>query len=385
MKLAWIASLLTLTALVQELPAAAFLAQATDKTARDSRSRIHYGDSIEHHGTVTYLIVKGKRVQFTRDNVRGFAAGFDPSKDITNIGQIGVLRESRQQLVRFAQRFPTAKIRCVAEIRVIDNALARLAKGHYYMSQKWIEPAGETPAQPKKVPSPVDQKSFQVTLDGESYDASSIRISDRVQGIVGIVHSNGVKKYAARRLPEVYLKKLPIYKEEDKEFVRIARRHRGMEEEDVLKEIEDTESNLKAAAELQRANARAIQMDKIKKPIANIKLRTPASLGEAIISYKNYQKESTSRISPGDIVRILGAPEQIGESSRYVGDSKQLVFVYRYKGFWYDSDLKMKKDLSLYFDRESKKLVGLKDYLGEFRHWWAVEDGALRIMQSRRK
>ena len=59
----------------QDLSGAGFLAQATDKTGRDARSNIHYGDSIEHHGVVTYLIVNGKRLRFTRDNIRGFAEG----------------------------------------------------------------------------------------------------------------------------------------------------------------------------------------------------------------------------------------------------------------------------------------------------------------------
>ena len=352
------------------MPAAAFLAQATDKTGRDSRSRIHVGEYIEHKGVVTYLHVDGRRIRFTRDNVRGFAEGFNRAKNITNVGEVQALKQNRGQLLAFAKRFPTAQPQVMEEVRALDAALERLSKGQYYLDRRWIDPSSSEPAPKKALPGPGSREQVDVTVGREKLENCTVKISDAVRGIVSIVHKRGVKKYPARRLPDSLFALLPTDSEEEKEFVKQALRHRYMAEEAVQKEIAEKVVEMEAAAEVRKVKARALQLEKIRGPIANQKQRTPVSLARAIIDYKTYKKEPHQDVFPQDIVALIGKPDSTSDGRRFVGKAGwEYFFIYYYEDFYHDPDRGVNKDLELVFDRTTKHLAFVNDIVGEETSW----------------
>ena len=216
---------------LQSLSGKAFLAQATDGTSRDARSHIHYGDSIQHEGVVTYLITNGKRVQFTRDNLRAFVEGFNQNENITTSLQVSRLKRAKPGLLEFARRFPGAKAACLDEIKIVEKALERIEKGEIYMDRKWVIPDTRQ-LQPQDTasenPSSAGESNPKTLIDGEQFTVIEVSISDVALGLAKVVHSFGTKIYPARKLPEECLKLIPTNTKESEVFIADARRQRGM-------------------------------------------------------------------------------------------------------------------------------------------------------------
>ena len=367
--------ILILASSAQHLFAGAFLAQATDRTSRDARSHIHYGDSIEHHGVVTYLIVRGKRVQFTRDNIRGFAQGFDPSKDITSTFQISALRQNRKQLETFAQRFPRAKSKCLEEIKLVDEALLRLSKGHYYLKGTWIDPSkGETVAgntasntPPKTTPAPLNPTSFQVTIDGKVFNATSLKIADPVEGLVSVVHSGGVTKIPARQLADPALERIPVENLEDALFLETARRQRGMSSAQLFEDQKKIRDKfVKVREELEEEKRRLLEkkLSKFQSILADPDNRTDSKFISAVNSYYKTKYGGTQRnpadsryLLPEDVVFLFGEPTYkrrekwvrtpwLYRNTKGV-DREFWMIMYEYEDFWLDPAIGKKTDLKI--------------------------------------
>ncbi len=216
---------------IQSLSGKAFLAQATDRTSRDSRSRIHYGDSIQHEGEVIYLITNGKRLQFIRDNVRASVEGFNQDRNLTNTLQVSSLKRAKPGLLEFARRFPEAKAACLDEVKIVEKALERVERGEIYVDRKWVVP-DTNPVTPRDTtgdePSSAVDLHLQVLIDGEQFAVIGVEISDVTVGLAKVLHSGGTKICPARNLPEECLELIPKDTEDYEVFIADARRQRGM-------------------------------------------------------------------------------------------------------------------------------------------------------------
>jgi hypothetical protein len=164
------------------------------------------------------------------------------------------LRNSLMEINQFVERFPQIQPLLVNNREKLTEAIEKYDSGKIRIDGEWIARSEhQNIIQAPVTPAPAENANLFIEANGKKMKVKSIKVFDFDQGIVSILHEEGIQKIPARKLSNELLSLLPSESPREKLFVENAKKYMGMGDD----EYEQLLANQKAEIEQREAQETA--------------------------------------------------------------------------------------------------------------------------------